>query len=395
MIRQTAAIFLDAYRELNSKRLFWVVLLISGLVVAAFAAVGIDEKGLTLLSWHFPSVFNTSLVPADLFYKWVFFGLGIKIWLTWAATILALVSTAGIVPEFLASGAIELALSKPIGRLRLFLTKYAAGLLFVTLQVAVFTAASFLVIGLRGGTWEARLFWAVPITVCMFSYVYCVCALLGVLTRSTIASLLLALLLWFGFFGVHTTETMLLVLRERSALRVEALERRVAERESLPPAALPGRASPPGATAEPADDEPDANGNGSFVAAATATPENRALTADRALLAEERRSLASLRRWHGLFLAVKTVLPKTAETTDLLQRALMSAEELDRLGAARRNDTIDPMPDRRVRISGRELARRVEAIHLGRPTSWVLGTSLAFEAAVLGLAAWRFCRRDF
>jgi ABC-type transport system involved in multi-copper enzyme maturation permease subunit len=394
MIRQTAAIFLDAYRELNSKRLFWVVLLISGLVVAAFAAVGIDEKGLTLLSWHFPSVFNTSLVPADLFYKWVFFGLGIKIWLTWAATILALVSTAGIIPEFLASGAIELALSKPIGRLRLFLTKYAAGLLFVTLQVAVFTAASFLVIGLRGGTWEGRLFWAVPITVCMFSYVYCVCALLGVLTRSTIASLLLALLLWFGFFGVHTTETMLLVLRERSALRVEALEKRVAEREALSPAAAPARAALPASTNE-ATEEAGADGNGSFVAAAAAPPENRALTTDRALLAEERQSSASLRRWHGLFFALKTVLPKTAETTDLLQRTLMSREELDRLGAARRNDSIDPMPDRRVRISGRELARRVEAIHLGRPTSWVLGTSLAFEAAVLGLAAWRFCRRDF
>ena len=30
----------DAYRELNSKRLFWIVLMLSGLVVAGFAIGG-------------------------------------------------------------------------------------------------------------------------------------------------------------------------------------------------------------------------------------------------------------------------------------------------------------------------------------------------------------------
>jgi hypothetical protein len=30
-----------------------------------------------------------------------------------------------------------------------------------------------------------------------------------------------------------------------------------------------------------------------------------------------------------------------------------------------------------------------------RPVWWVVGTSLAFEAVVLGIACWVFCRRDF
>jgi hypothetical protein len=30
-----------------------------------------------------------------------------------------------------------------------------------------------------------------------------------------------------------------------------------------------------------------------------------------------------------------------------------------------------------------------------RSVRWVLGTSLAFEAVVLGLGAWVFCRRDY
>ena len=105
-MRQTLAIFLDAYRELNSKRLFWITLGLSGLVVLAFAIVGIDDRGLLLLSWHFPSPINSSIIPADTFYKWLFLGLGIKFWLTWLATILALVSTAGIIPDLVSSGSI-------------------------------------------------------------------------------------------------------------------------------------------------------------------------------------------------------------------------------------------------------------------------------------------------
>jgi len=39
-VSQTVAIFVSAYRNLNSKKLFWVSLVISALVVVAFAAWG-------------------------------------------------------------------------------------------------------------------------------------------------------------------------------------------------------------------------------------------------------------------------------------------------------------------------------------------------------------------
>src|SRR6185437_5144958 len=96
-------------------------------------------------------------------------------------------------------GSIDLYLAKPIGRARLFLTKYLAGLLFVTLQVVVISVGSFFVLGLRGHDWEPGLFWAIPIVVCFFSYLFAVCVLLGVKTRSTIAALLLTILCWTTF----------------------------------------------------------------------------------------------------------------------------------------------------------------------------------------------------
>ena len=40
MLTQTLALLLDAYRELNAKKLFWITMILSGVIVLAFAAVG-------------------------------------------------------------------------------------------------------------------------------------------------------------------------------------------------------------------------------------------------------------------------------------------------------------------------------------------------------------------
>ena len=117
---QTLAIFVDAYRNLNSKKLFWIVLGISGLVVLAFACVGVNEGGLKLFAWQIDNeLFNAKTTPPSVFYKMIFAGLGIGVWLSWIATILALISTAGIFPDLITSGSVDLLVSKPISRLRL------------------------------------------------------------------------------------------------------------------------------------------------------------------------------------------------------------------------------------------------------------------------------------
>jgi hypothetical protein len=46
---QTAALLLDSLRMLRSRKLFWISLGISALVVAAYASIGFGENGLSLL----------------------------------------------------------------------------------------------------------------------------------------------------------------------------------------------------------------------------------------------------------------------------------------------------------------------------------------------------------
>jgi hypothetical protein len=42
-----------------------------------------------------------------------------------------------------------------------------------------------------------------------------------------------------------------------------------------------------------------------------------------------------------------------------------------------------------------ETQRQIREEITGRSVAWVVGTSLGFEAVVLSLAAWVFCRRDY
>ena len=106
---QTRALFIDAYRELSSKKLFWLALAISLLVVGVLASFGVSPKGVTLLWWEFEnSIFNSKLISPGQYYKFVFSEFGVPYWLGWGATILALVSTGGLFPDFIASGSIEL-----------------------------------------------------------------------------------------------------------------------------------------------------------------------------------------------------------------------------------------------------------------------------------------------
>jgi hypothetical protein len=347
-VSQTIAIFVDAYRSINSQKLFWVSLVISGLVVAAFACVGVNPQGLKVLFWQVDSSwFNSTTTPPALFYKQLFVTVGIDVWLSFSAAILALVSTAGIFPRLSEGGMIDLFVSKPISRLRLFATEYLAGLLFVTFQVTVFSVASLLVIGIRGGVWEPGLLAAVPLVVCFFSYLFAVCVLLGLLTRSTVAALLLTLLFWFIVSMLGRAEQNILVYQvmERRQAEFKVQSQRPASRGEAGSDGVGSAAEPGPAEAR----EPSAGGGG----------------------------LETARRILG---AINAVLPKTRETIALLQRWLIRLADLP--AAA---------DDPRQQATQRELQ---EALYRHSPL-WILGTSLGFEAVVLACAAWVFCRRDY
>ncbi|MDX2114876.1 MAG: hypothetical protein SFZ24_04540 [Planctomycetota bacterium] len=424
MMTQTAAIFLDAYRELNAKRLFWFVLALSGLVVAIFAMIGNNERGLTFLTWtiEIPPL-STRFLPSAELYKMYFVNMGLGIWLTWIATILALISTASVFPDFLAGGAIEMTLSKPIGRLRLFLTKYLSGLLFVALQVGVFSVASLLVLGLRGGVWEFKVLLAVPLVVVIFSSLFCMCVLFGVVFRSTIAALMLTLLAWGMIFVTHTADAVLLGIRAGQeqrqvdqAARVEATRKAIAELEATPDGESPAGAAPAAAPDAPA--APSTGGvlgrlkraleQGSAASQNGGTDREQRLQTLRERLerqesrrAELEKNGGTLEKWHAMVFGLKTFLPKTQETVGLMTRWMIEESTFRNLQTAGEDGGGGPVQvnlepaSEEERVDDRRVQARIQEELRSRSVAWVLGTTLGFQVVVTGLAAWLFCRRDF
>jgi ABC-type transport system involved in multi-copper enzyme maturation permease subunit len=371
-MNQTIALFLDSYRELNSRKLFWITIGITALVVLTFLGLGLNDTGISIFGFQKNLRFNASAVDRSVFYRVVFFELGVNYWLTWIATILALVSTAGIFPDLLTGGSIDMYLSKPISRLRLFLTKYFAALLFVAVQVAVFTVGSFAVLRIRGGFWFPGVFIAIPLVLAFYSYLYCICVLLGVLTRSPIAALLLTIFFWFSVLGIHVYEVGELKDMMKGQIVAERLDRQIPRQQAEVRSAAKSPTLP---DAEARLDE---------------------------LQSQQRANDSALQqdlKLHQKFYVAVTMLPKTSETVALMSRWLIKASESTgpRSKFEESSDEEDAPQPLFFGITTDDVRAQVmvDKALRDRSVNWVIGTSLLFEAVILGFAAWIFCRRDY
>ncbi|CAN5726045.1 hypothetical protein BH11PLA1_BH11PLA1_05460 [soil metagenome] len=380
MMRQTAAIFIDAYRELNHKKMFWISLGISALVVSMFAALGINERGITILWWQLDIPVNTAILSPSFFYKFLFLQFGVNLWITFGAMGLALVSTASTFPDMVTAGSIELVLSRPISRVRYFFTRFLCSMLFVFLQTLLFAVLAFAVIGLRGGQWIWAVFATVPVALLMFSYLFSISVLVGVVTRSTVAAVLSVALFWPVAALVVKAEHQVLEFVVSSEMTLDRQDHTIADR-----------------TAQLALERPrtEAKQEGAM------SPERIKSLGDALVRANESReqtldSLATRKAWHRLMYAGYVFVPKTGETVDLLTRILRASGS----DFVRILERELPIPENKRNFfadtrEARAAEYRAEEIILERSLWFVVGTSIAFEMVVLGAAAWIFCRRDF
>lgn len=329
-MKQFIAVFVDALRLLRARALFWITLGISAVAAILYLSIGFDEEGVTLLFGvsRFDSDYLRLGSPlAEMFYLGIFSMVIVNLWLSWVAVILALITCAPVFPEFMAEGSAGVVLSKPISRLRLFFYKYLAGLLFAFLQTAVFCLIVFLAIRLRVGTWNPSVFWAVPLIVLMFSYLWAVMVAVGVRTRSVMASVLASLLVWFGAWIAKTVEEYAWTAGELGEVPAAAGSMRLSESEQ-----------------------------------------------------------ESWRDRYGMLSMAYTILPKTSDTVNLLQRLVTVEGEQEFALSELLNLMATGEPER---------DEEVEAALERHSMGFIIGSSLAFEAVILAFAAWSFCRRDY
>jgi ABC-type transport system involved in multi-copper enzyme maturation permease subunit len=118
-------------------------------------------------------------------------------------TLLALVWTAGFMPDFLQPASATVLLSKPVPRWALLTGKYLGVLLFAGFQVTVFIVGTWAALGVATGYWVPRYLLGIPLLLLHFASVYSFSVLLATITRSTLACVFGSVGFWFFCWGIN------------------------------------------------------------------------------------------------------------------------------------------------------------------------------------------------
>lgn len=374
-MRAIGHILLDSIRFLRSSSLFWIALGLSALTsIILFGLIDFQPDGWRVL-WFSTNESDTLVEGSEAargLVSWLFGGALMWWWLTWIAILVALISTASVMPEFLSSGAIDLMLARPMSRAKLFLTKFTGSLLFMFAQALLAVSVGYILCGLRFGMWFHEAWLAVPLVAIQFLYLYAVMTLAAMITRSTLASLLITLLFWGAVSVVQFASNQFDAFTAQTETQMERVQNRA---DTLRAAAA----------AEARD--------------LSTSEANRVEMWDEEA-ADQRSTLETFEPWARRVALIELVVPKTGDIQKIIAER-MNAPTFGELlfilqgGSsemfAQMSGVQDPQlaEDMQVTsIAGERAARSVNA-------AASLGSSLAFTGLVLGLATLLFARRDF
>jgi ABC-type transport system involved in multi-copper enzyme maturation permease subunit len=116
---------------------------------------------------------------------------------------LCLTATAFFMPRMLEKGTADVIFSKPISRLVLMLSRYAAGLIFVSLLAVGLVGGMHLGFSLVSGHSLPGFLWTIPTLVYTFAIMHAVSVMAGILTRSSVAAILLTMFFLMANGCVH------------------------------------------------------------------------------------------------------------------------------------------------------------------------------------------------
>jgi hypothetical protein len=118
-------------------------------------------------------------------------------------TFLALVMTAGFIPEFLQPANATVLLSKPTPRWVLLLGRYLGVMTVLSLYAGVYVVGTWLTFGLCTGFWVNSFLWGLPLLLLGVAVVYSFSAFLGVWTRSNLVCVVGSIVFWMMCWGMN------------------------------------------------------------------------------------------------------------------------------------------------------------------------------------------------
>ena len=236
------ALLLDAYYPVLDNRVFRLLLVLAGILILPMLLIGAREEGIVILYGVKTIPWSTFLgavgqsageVPAD-FHKAFIAGLQDLLVQNLAGTagiLFSIAATAFFIPRMLEKGSADVVFSRPIGRSTLLLTRYLSGVVFVALLSSALVVGMHLSLLLVSGYSDAAFLWNIPSLVYVFALVHCISTLTAVLTRSSVAAILVSLV-FFLFNGCIHQGWITLQHSDARAAAVRATEEGSSEKEA-------------------------------------------------------------------------------------------------------------------------------------------------------------------
>ncbi len=207
------ALFLDALYQVLDNKVFRILVILIGLLICVPILIAFKEDGISILfgTWeHDYTSFIQSVGPiigidtgstASLqafeikqllikgYQDAIIEGLAGSV-----GMLLCIAATAFFMPMMLEKGAADNLFAKPVSRFTLLMARYITGLLFVFLLSSVLILGTHAALLLRSGESDPSFLWTMFSLTYAYGLYFSVTVVIGVFTRSTVASILLSLI---------------------------------------------------------------------------------------------------------------------------------------------------------------------------------------------------------
>ena len=206
------ALLLDALYQVLDNKVFRILVVVVGLLIMLPLLVRFREDGINLLfKWSFPydkflesfgammgastgTVTSMSSSEIQELCVQAYQSLIITGLMGNLGIFICLAATAFFIPQMVEKGAADTVFSKPVSRITLLLARYLTGILFVGILSCLLVFGTHIALLIGSGVSDSAFLWNALALTYKFSLLYSVTLLVGVVTRSTVASILLTII---------------------------------------------------------------------------------------------------------------------------------------------------------------------------------------------------------
>lgn len=215
------ALIWATFRELTAKATLIVLAAISTLIILGIMfSIGVTQssEGLALTMFGQPA--GPPMTQENIAEAIAVIQSGLAGGLFFGIILFGVFATAGIIPDILEKGTIDLYLSKPIARWELLLGKYLGAVTIIFLNIVYFLGALWLIFGVKTGVWNTGFLFASLTMGFVFASLYSLTAVFAVIFRNTAIPIIGSFLYLFIIGGIlEGREHTLFLLSENVVFR--------------------------------------------------------------------------------------------------------------------------------------------------------------------------------